>query len=45
MRDLLQLCTGNVDFSYNSDIYIQTNGVTISSALGRVLAIRFLIEL
>ena len=33
MRDLVLLCTKNVHFSYNGDIYTQADGVAIGSPL------------
>ena len=36
MRDLLLLCTKNVHFSYNGDIYTQAECVTMGSPLGAV---------
>ena len=45
MRDLLFLCTKNVHFSYNGDIYIQVDGVAMGSPLGPVLAGIFMVEL
>ena len=45
MRDVLLLCTKNVHFSYNGDIYTQTDGVAMSSPLGQVLAGKFVVEL
>ena len=45
MRDLLLLCTKNVHFSYNEDIYTQTDGVAMGSPLGPVLAGIFMVEL
>ena len=36
MRDLLLLCTKNVHFSYNGDIYTQADGVAMGSSLGPV---------
>ena len=44
MKDLLLLCTKNVHFSYNSDIYTQTDGVAMGSPLGPVLAGIFMVE-
>ena len=45
MRDLLLLCTKNVHFSYNGDIYTQADGVATGSPLGPVLAGIFMVEL
>ena len=45
MRDLLLLCTKNMHFSYNGDIYTQTDGVAMGSPLGPVLAGIFTVEL
>ena len=45
MRDLLLVCTQNVHFSYNGDIYTQADGVAMGSPLGPVLAGLFMVEL
>ena len=45
MRDLLLLCTKNVHFSYNGDIYTQADGVAMGSPLSPVLAGIFMVEL
>ena len=45
MRDLLLVCTKNVHFSYNEDIYTQGDGVAMGSPLGRVIAGIFMTEL
>ena len=45
MRDLLLLCTKNVHFSYNGDIYRQVDGVAMGSPLDPVLAGIFMVEL
>ena len=45
IKYLLLLSTKNVHFSYNSDIYTQTNSVALDSLLGPVLAGIFLVEL
>ena len=45
MRDLLLLCTKNVHFSYNGDIYTQADGVAIGLLLGPVLAGITIVEL
>ena len=38
MKDMLILCTKNVHFSMNGDIYLQIDGVAMGSPLGTVLA-------
>ena len=45
MRDLLLLCTKNVHFCYNGDIYAPAGGVAMGSPLGPVLAGIFMVEL
>ena len=45
MKDLLILCTKNVHFSFNGDIYIQCDGVAMGSSLGPTLAGIFVVEL
>ena len=45
MRDRLLLCTKNVHFSYNGDIYTQADGVAMGSPLGPLLAGIFMVEL
>ena len=45
MGDLLFLCTKNVHFSYNGDIYTQVDGVAMGSLLGPVVAGIFMVEL
>ena len=45
MRDRLLLCTKNVHFSYNGDIYTQADGVAMGSPLGPVLAGLFMVGL
>ena len=44
MKEML-LCTKNVHFSYNHDIYIQRDGVAMGSPLGPVLAWIFMVNL
>ena len=45
MKELLLLCTKNVHFTYNNNIYTQTDGVAMGSPLGPVLAGIFMVEL
>ena len=45
MRHILSLCTKNVYFSYNGDIYTQADSVVMGSLLGPVLAGMFMVEL
>ena len=45
MRDLILLCIKNVHFTFNKDIYTQTDGVAIGSPLGPVLAGIIMVEL
>ena len=45
MKEMLLLCTKNVHFSYNHDIYIQRDGVAMGSLLGPVLVGIFMVNL
>ena len=45
MKELLYLCTKNVHFSFNNEIYMQNEGVTVGSSLGPVLANIFVVVL
>ena len=45
MKEMLLLCTKDVHFSYNHDIYIQSDGVAMGSPLGPVLARIFMVNL
>ena len=45
MRDLILFCTKNVHFTFNNDIYKQTDGVALGSPLDPVLAGIIMVEL
>ena len=45
MKDIIILCTKNVHFSMNGDIYLQVDGNSMGSPLGPVLAGIFMVEL
>ena len=45
MKNLLILCTKNVHFTFNNEIYIQNDGVAMVSPLGPILGKTFMIEL
>lgn len=45
MKKLLTLCTKNVHFILNNEIYIQNDEVAMGSSLGPILAIAFMVEL
>ena len=38
IKNLLILCTKNVHFTFNNEIYIQNGGVAMGSPLGPILA-------
>ena len=44
-KEMMLLCTKNVHFSYNQVIYTQTDGATMGSFLGPVLAGIFMVNL
>ena len=44
MKEMLTLCTKNVHFTFNGDIYLQTDGVAMGSPLGPVLAGIFMVH-
>ena len=39
MKEMLTLCTKNVDFTYKRKIFVQTNDVAMGSPLGPVLSV------
>ena len=45
MKEMLKLCTKNVHFTFNGDIYLRTDGVAMVSFLGPVLAGIFMVHL
>ena len=45
MKELLLLCTKNVHFTFNNEIYQQCDGVAMGSSLGPVIAGIFMVEL
>ena len=45
MKELLYLCTKDVHFSFNNEIYMQNDGEVMDSPLEPVLANIFMVEL
>ena len=45
MREILQLCTKNVHFTFRDVVYLQTDGATMGSLLGPVLVGIFMVDL
>ena len=45
MKKLLEICTKDMHFSFNSEIYRQVDGVAMGSPLGPVIANIFMVEL
>ena len=44
-KKLLTLCTKNVQFTLNNEIYVQNNGVAMGSSLGPILANIFMMKI
>ena len=45
MKELLNLCTKSVQFTFEGKIYVQNDGVAMASLLGPILADIFMVEL
>ena len=45
MKYLILLCTKNIHFTFDNEIYKQTDGVAMGSPLGSVLAGIIMVEL
>ena len=45
MKKLLTLCTKNVHFTLNNEIYVENDGVSMGFSLGPILANAFFVEL
>ena len=45
MKEMLNLCTKSVHFTFEGNIYVQNDGVAIDSPLGPILANIFMVEL
>ena len=45
MKNLLILCTRNIHFTFNNEIYIQNDGEALGSPLGPILAGIFMVKL
>ena len=45
MKELLNLCAKSIHFAFNSNIYVQNDGVAMGLPLGPVLADIFMVEL
>ena len=45
MKELLNLCTKSVHFTFDGNIYVQNDGIAMGSPLGPVLANIFMVEL
>ena len=44
LKEMLILCTKNVHFTFNEEVYKQTDGIAMGSPLGPVLADAFMVE-
>ena len=44
MKKLITLCTQNVHFRLNNEIYVQDDGVAMGSLLGPILGNVFMVE-
>ena len=45
MKELLTLCTKNVHFRFNSQVYQQNDGIEMESPLRTVIDVTFMVEL
>ena len=45
LKELLLLCTKNVHFSFNGQLYLQKDGIAMGSPLGPVIASIFMVKL
>ena len=45
MKELLNLCTKSVHFTFENNIYVQNDDVAVGSPLGPILANMFMVEL
>ena len=45
MKELLTLCTKNVHFTFNNQVYQQNDGIEMGSPLRTVIDVTFMVEL